>query len=515
MSLFIFIPGFKVSATQTVDGQFIYGNSYQYVSATDYDFSNFNFTYNNITYTKDYLYEIIENYLNDNNYTIDDFTYIFISTPKNVIISDNTMNSIQIELFSNEIAPSSNVCYHFRGYDFEGEFVRSASSSTGAEFINTSKYAHLKINLSDNSVSSMTVKYPEYLPYSSWAVRSMYSNKSYNIYSNYFSNTFLVSKQFDFKIYSTFYYDENLINFKPKSYNVTFHLNGGIVYDNNYITDNKGSYIIGNKYEDYTTMIQTNNLREYLQNQDVKKESMDFKGWYYDEKLTLKVDPDDVLTGDTNLYAKFLYTDVEDFLKNTTFNTYTFDTDYEYAIISLNSKTNKDIYLGLNYIDYSLEIYKYLKKDNEYKQGSVKCLIPYYSKDNKYYYWLESPLDNDYEVLILPKGKFKDNNYEFLLSNNAYVSYTNDLTKVIIKNDDGQDIETNLENSYNYSQDSLINNENNIIEIFKKLSENKNNNVFSYFNQIWNYIKRSKLYTYLLTLIIGSLIILIIHVAKR
>jgi hypothetical protein len=160
----------------------------------------------------------------------------------------------------------------------------------------------------------------------------MYSNKSYNIYSNYFSNTFLVSKQYDFKIYSTFYYDENLINFKPKSYNVTFHLNGGIVYDNNYITDNKGSYIIGNKYEDYTTMIQTNNLREYLQNQDVKKESMDFKGWYYDEKLTLKVDPDDVLTGDTNLYAKFLYTDVEDFLKNTTFNTYTFDTDYELLV---------------------------------------------------------------------------------------------------------------------------------------------------------------------------------------
>lgn len=214
--LFIFIPG--VSATQTVDGKFIYGDSYQYVSATDYDFSNFNFIYNNITYTKDYLYEIIENYLSDNNYTIDDFTYIFISTPKNVIISDNTMNSIQIELFSDEIAPASNVCFHFRGYDFEGEFIRSASSSSGSEYINASKFAHLKINLSDNSVSSMTVKYPEYLSFSSWAVRSMYSNKSYNIYSNYFSNTFLVSKQYDFKIYSTFYYDENLINFKPKSY---------------------------------------------------------------------------------------------------------------------------------------------------------------------------------------------------------------------------------------------------------------------------------------------------------
>lgn len=238
--LFIFIPGFKVSATQTVDGQFIYGDSYQYVSATDYDFSNFNFTYNNITYTKDYLYEIIENYLNDNNYTIDDFTYIFISTPKNVIISDNTMNSIQIELFSNEIAPASNICFHFRGYDFEGEFIRSASSSSGAEFINTSKSVHLKINLSDNSVSSMTVKYPEYLPHSSWAVRSMYSNKSYNIYSNYFSNNFLVSKQYDFKIYSTFYYDENLLSSPVINYDYQYDKKRGPLdklYSIDYIFD--------------------------------------------------------------------------------------------------------------------------------------------------------------------------------------------------------------------------------------------------------------------------------------
>ena len=274
--------------------------------------------------------------------------------------------------------------------------------------------------------------------------------------------------------------------------------------------------MVGNKYEDYTTIIQSDKIYEYITNMEFKKDGMDFKGLYYDEKLTLKFNLDKYseITGDRDFYLKFIYKDVEDFLKNTTFNTYTFNTDYEYAIISLNSKTNKDIYLGLNYIDYSLEIYKYLKNDNEYQQGSIKCLIPYYSKDNKYYYWLESPLDNDYEVLVLPKGKFKDNNYEFLLSNNAYVSYTNDLTKVIIKNDDGQDIVTNLENSYSYSQDALLK-ENNIIEIFKKLAENKNNNVFSYFNQIWNYIKRSKLYTYLLTLIIGSLIILIIHVAKR
>lgn len=348
--------------------------------------------------------------------------------------------------------------------------------------------------------------------------KSITSNYTKNVNSNGIYTTSAPKNLYYFSNYDIVYHDTKEVvipSSKPKSYNVTFHLNGGTVYDNNYITDSKGTYIIGNKYDDYTVSIYANNFKEYLQNQDVKKVSMDFKGWYYDEKLTLKVNSNDVLTGDTNLYAKFLYTDVESFLKNTTFNTYTFDTDYEYAIISLNDKTNRDIYLGLNFMSYDLEVYKYNKVDLNYGQGPSICLTPYYSKDNKYYYYLNSPLDEDYEAIIIPKGKFKDENYEFLLSKNAYVTYTNDLNKVIIKNDDGQDIETNLSNSYNYSQDALLNNENNIIEIFKKLAENKNNNVFSYFNQIWNYIKRSKLYTYLLILIIGSLIVLIIHVAKR
>lgn len=468
MFLFIFIPGFKVKAEELFTLHHI-----DELELFDHEI------------TEDYLYSVFD--VDKNEYP-----YVFMWTG---ITQDSPVKGdrVYLSLFFHKQNPYLEVSSRDVYWNFH-------------DFNNT------------------TVGYVNITNYNSWfrfnigGKVNITSNYTKNINSNGIYTTSEAKNLYYFSNYDIVYHDTKEVvipSSKPKSYNVTFHLNGGIVYDNNYITDDKGSYIIGNKYEDYTTMIQTNNLREYLQNQDVKKESMDFKGWYYDEKLTLKVDPDDVLTGDTNLYAKFLYTDVEDFLKNTTFNTYTFDTDYEYAIISLNSKTNKDIYLGLNYIDYSLEIYKYLKNDNEYKQGSVKCLIPYYSKDNKYYYWLESPLDNDYEVLILPKGKFKDNNYEFLLSNNAYVSYTNDLTKVIIKNDDGQDIETNLENSYNYSQDSLINNENNIIEIFKKLSENKNNNVFSYFNQIWNYIKRSKLYTYLLTLIIGSLIILIIHVAKR
>lgn len=481
MFLFLFIPGVKASGYNNADNIVPFNSD-------DSGFLNLNLKS-----------EDIEEYISTLNLDSSLDGYIFFVYP----VYDRF--EFNLFIFSKTIAEDRSLM--IRGGN-SGAYIGSKIVSYGS-----TPFTGYYISNSDVIYRSKQKDYKTFNDFVFSKSISSFTNGN-GVYLN--SNTNTINKPIYYysnvNIYNE-YTSQNIESSKPKSYNVTFHLNGGNVLDKNIVNDN----IVGNKYEDYTTTIQSDKIYEYITNMEFKKDGMDFKGLYYDEKLTLKFNLDQYseITGDRDFYLKFIYKDVEDFLKNTTFNTYTFNTDYEYAIISLNSKTNKDIYLGLNYIDYSLEIYKYLKNDNEYKQNSVKCLIPYYSKDNKYYYWLESPLDNDYEVLVLPKEKFKDNNYEFLLSNNAYVSYTNDLTKVIIKNDDGQDIETNLESSYNYSQDALLNNENDIIEIFKKLAENKNNNVFSYFNQIWNYIKRSKLYTYLLTLIIGSLIILIIHVAKR
>lgn len=298
------------------------------------------------------------------------------------------------------------------------------------------------------------------------------------------------------------------------NYNITLHLNGGSSWDTNQICNNIGCYIVGNKYEDYTISVSKDNLISYLKNVYITKEPMQFIGWYYDEKLTQKVNSTDTINSDQHFYAKYEYKNVEDFLNNTNFNSYTFDENYLYAIISLNNQENRDIYLGLDIFTTNLEIYKYNKVNLNYEQGSNICLTPIFSKENKYYYQVSDSLDNNYEVLIIPKDKLKGN-YNFLLSDNAHVTYTNDLKQVVIKDETGNDITTDVEDSYNYSQDNLLNSENDLLDIFKDLINNKDNNVLAYFNQVWNYLKRSRIFSYFITLIIGALIILIIKAAAR
>lgn len=299
-----------------------------------------------------------------------------------------------------------------------------------------------------------------------------------------------------------------------KNFNITLHLNGGSSWDTNEKCDDIGCYIVGNKYEDYTISVPGDNLISYLKNVYITKVPMQFVGWYYDEKLTQKVNSTDTIDSDKHFYAKYQYKNVEDFLNNNTFNSHTFDENYQYAIISLNDQTNRDIYLGLELMSYNFEVYKYSKETNSTLKGASICLTPIFSKDNKYYYHLESPLNNEYEVLVLPKEKLQGK-YNFLLSSNAYVTYTNDLKNLVIKDDNGNDLTIDIEDSYNYSQDALLKSENDLLEIFKDLIINKDNNVFSYFNQVWNSIKQNKLYVYFITLIIGALIILIIKTASR
>lgn len=298
------------------------------------------------------------------------------------------------------------------------------------------------------------------------------------------------------------------------NYNITLHLNGGVSWDKNEVCDDIGCYIVGKKYEDYTISVPGDNLISYLRNVYVSKEPMQFVGWYYDEKLTQKVNSTDTIDSNQNFYAKYQYKNVEDFLNNTTFNSYTFDENYQYAVISLNNQSNRDIYLGLNIMSHNLEVYKYDKINNSTIKGSTYCLTPIYSKEDKYYYQVSDSLDDNYEVLILEKEKLKEN-YNFLLSNNAYVTYTNDLKNLVIKDDNGNDLTIDIADSYTYSQDNLLNSENDLLEIFKDLINNKDNNIFSYFNQVWNLMRQNKLFTYFMCLIIGSLIILIIKAASR
>ena len=268
--------------------------------------------------------------------------------------------------------------------------------------------------------------------------------------------------------------------------------------------------------EDYSKQLSPNNIKNYITNITPKRMFQTFVGWYYDKALTQPYKIDDIITNDTNLYAKWRHNNVNEFLNNTTFIDYTFDTNFEYAIITRGSNTG-DIYLGLGHMINNLELYEYDQNNFLYLNGASLCLTPYYSKDNMYYYLMESELYNNIEVLVIPKSKLENQGstfYDFKLSNNAYVTYTNDLTKVEIYDDNNNKIETNLSDSYNYSQDALLNDKD-VVSIFKDLFKFKDNKVFQHFNQMWNLFRKSDLYNYFIILIIGSLIVLIIKAAKR
>lgn len=290
----------------------------------------------------------------------------------------------------------------------------------------------------------------------------------------------------------------------PKTFN--FHLNGGYLYDP---SDGWGSE------EDFSISLYNSEIEQFFTNLEVKKASMLFDGWFYDNNYKNIFHINDNFTEDTyNLYAKWRYEKVDDFLNNTTFNEYTFDTMYDYAIITKGDKLG-DIYLGLNLNKYEITVYEYNENLSNYEKEKGFCLVPIYSKNGTYYYNLDTSSTSYTEVLVLPKTVFENNNYSFLLTDNAYITYTNNLEDTVIYDSNGNQINTNLEDTYQTFQDSMISDEHDLLTIFKNLTKFKDNNVFNNINTIWNKFKRTDLYTYFMILIVGGLIILIIKGAKR
>lgn len=344
------------------------------------------------------------------------------------------------------------------------------------------------------------------------------SDGSENIFKNFtiiYSNTNLYSYLNNQK--QVWFYNDKLENELKKKYKINFNLNGGKIFNENIDCYETSCSLPFWQHDDFYINLDTEKVNNYIRNLKVEKDNFNFEGWYYDEKLTKPYNIDDIITNDINLYAKYSYKDVNEFLKNTTFIDYTFDTNYEYAIITKGANLG-DIYLGLNYMTYNLELYEYNKNNASYKDGATLCLTPYYSKDEIYYYVMKAELYNNIELLVIPREKLEVDDktyYNFKLSDNAHITYTNDLTKVEIYDDNDNKIETDLSDSYEYSQDALLNDENDLIGIFKDNFKLKDSKIFKYFEQIWNLFKKSELYKYFIILITGSLIILIIKAAKR
>ena len=269
------------------------------------------------------------------------------------------------------------------------------------------------------------------------------------------NNNLLLSKSFDY---------EN----KPTIFN--FHLNGG--HGTCVLGIDPPTPVIHILHDDENFSINTDDYDIYdvLDNLEIEKDNMIFDGFFYDPNFTQRFSTfdnfDDYATviddqKVINLYAKYRYKNVDDFLANVNFNEYTFDTNYDYAII--NRGNNGDsVYMGLPFSNYELEVYEYQENTNSYKEGSSACLVPIFNKNKRYYYELNTLFTHNQEVLILPKQLFDQldpntfddpgDTHKFYLTNNAYVTYTNDLTHVTITNSQGQQIDTNLQNSFELSQ---------------------------------------------------------------
>ena len=268
----------------------------------------------------------------------------------------------------------------------------------------------------------------------------------------------------------------------PKTFN--FHLNGGYVYDP---SDGWGSE------EDFSISLYNSEIEDFFTNLEVKKASMLFDGIYYDTNYINVFSPFDNFTNNSyDLYIKWRYEKVDDFLENTIFNTYTFNLDYQYAIIN-RGNNGGNIYLGLPFSSFSLEVYEYNEQIYKVKEGPSVCLVPIYKKNGYSVYDVNTIYTNNQEVLILPRALFYELNpsdfenpsdvYNFYLTNNAYVSYTNDLSNTDIVDSNGEHISINLQNSYELSrqyQDEYNNKDN----IFYRLKYFLNK--LNYINSIWN-----------------------------
>lgn len=460
------------------------------------------------------------------------FSFIFIGNVKALNVSyqgytidDNVLDNIWSQIDGKKLSQMPNP-YDYSGnnnifyrVDYPYLSINKSRNSSKITFkffksIDSFEYSSSDYTVwinSNNKNNFLTIEYNMSNNQITWssAGQALSANKFYSvIYYNYKSNVGYEKSinNFDLRLNSSILWSKSFdYNSNPQPNTFNFHLNGGWVRDPR---DNWGSE------EDFSFSLYPNEVEDFFTNLEVNKLTMVFDGWYYDSKFNRPFNISDSINDDVDLYAKFRYEKVDDFLKNTTFNQYTFDTLYDYAIITKGNNSG-DIYLGLNVNKYDITVYEYKENLLSYDNERGFCLTPMYSKNGTYYYLLDTTKTLDTEVLILPKSTFENNNYDFLLTDNAYITYTNNLEETTIYDSSGNQITTNLQDTYQKFQDSMIDDETDLLTIFKKLINLKDNNIFNNITVIWNKLKSTAIYNYLMILIVGALIILIVKSAKR
>ena len=321
--------------------------------------------------------------------------------------------------------------------------------------------------------------------------------------------------------YSSSNLDLNLYA-KWNSYpSVTFKLNEGYLFNENVECTDTECTVPFYNYDDFTVQIKSSEISDYITNLTPHKNLMNFDGWYYDGNFTQAYNIDDVIDSDTTLYAKWRYRDVDDFLSNVTFNEHEFDTNYDYAIVNRGNNAD-NVYLGLPFESFDLEVYEYQENTFLVKDGASVCLSPIFKKDGYSIYNLNTLYTTNQEVLIIPRTYFDNlspENYHFYLTDNAYVSYTNDLSQADIVDSEGNHVTINLQDSYELSRQyqELYSNKDNLfaqIKIFLNNMVQATTVITQLFEYLFNSFNET-IQSFLIYIVVIILIVTIIKIIRR
>lgn len=293
---------------------------------------------------------------------------------------------------------------------------------------------------------------------------------------------------------------------------ITIHTDDGIITDS-FFQNQKVTY-----NGDVTYFYANKTLSTLFRNINISKDGFNEVGLYYDQEFTQQVDLDAELTGDLDIYVLWENSELSELINEINFEVYMFNKNYEYGFINIGANKGQKVYLAFKTRFDNLELYTYDKTTNKSSENAILCLNSIGKIDGWYYYEFETNRLNLNEIVLLVKKNLEKGNEDkfiFKLSDNASMTYTNDLKKSPIIDETGKTIIIDLNDAYINGQAALVRENSNILGVFNDLFKNKNNNIFTLFSNVWEKIKSSNLYLYILSVIVGSIIIIVIKSANR
>ena len=295
-------------------------------------------------------------------------------------------------------------------------------------------------------------------------------------------------------------------------YKITIHTDDGIITDS-FFQNQKVTY-----NGDVTYFYANKTLSTLFRNISISKDGFNEVGLYYDQEFTQQVDLDAELTGDLDVYVLWENSELSELIKEINFEIYMYNKNYDYGFINIGANKGQKVYLAFKTKFENLELYTYDKTTNKSSENAILCLNSIGKIDGWYYYEFETNRLNLNEIVLLVKKNLEKGNEDkfiFKLSDNASMTYTNDLKKSPIIDETGKTIIIDLNDAYINGQAALVRENSNILGVFNDLFKNKNSNIFTLFSNVWEKIKSSNLYLYILSVIVGSIIIIVIKSANR